>query len=214
MRQYIGGIAICCLLVIRSSEGKPPTNPRACGSKCGTERWGVKTMTDQGANQVDSTAVPNTVAALYAITAPSTNPNMSRGDEEKKQFTVRARLVGYKIEFDPNATKNPGDRDFHIVIADLQDPTKTMVVEIPDPRCAGVCSSSQLDRIKQARQTFTQATLNHPPSKSFIALQKDVEVEVTGPAMFDFEHGQTGLAKNCIEIHPVLEFKFITPGPY
>src|SRR5713226_4872546 len=103
MRQYIGWVAICCLLGIRSSEGKPPANPRACGTKCGTERWAVKTMSDQGANQVDSTPVPNTVAALYAVSAPTTDPNTSRADEEKKLFTVRARLVGYKIEFDPTA---------------------------------------------------------------------------------------------------------------
>jgi len=32
---------------------------------------------------------------------------------------------------------------------------------------------------------------------------------VTGPALFDFSHGQDGLAKNCIEIHPVLEIKFL-----
>jgi hypothetical protein len=29
---------------------------------------------------------------------------------------------------------------------------------------------------------------------------------VTGVALFDFKHGQTGVAPNAIELHPVLDF--------
>jgi hypothetical protein len=29
---------------------------------------------------------------------------------------------------------------------------------------------------------------------------------VTGVAFFDFKHGQTGVAPNAIELHPILEF--------
>jgi Peptidase family S58 len=39
-----------------------------------------------------------------------------------------------------------------------------------------------------------------------------VEVDVTGVGFFDFAHGQTGLAPNCIELHPVLAFDFSSPG--
>jgi len=76
--------------------------------------------------------VSQTVAGLVALPAPTTNSETSRlNSTERTTFKVHARLVGYKIEFDPKA--NTGDHDFHIVIADLEDPTKTMVVEIPDP---------------------------------------------------------------------------------
>jgi hypothetical protein len=41
---------------------------------------------------------------------------------------------------------------------------------------------------------------------------------VTGVAFFDFPHGQTGVAPNAIELHPILGFRCLTspaprPGP-
>jgi len=30
---------------------------------------------------------------------------------------------------------------------------------------------------------------------------------VTGIAFFDFDHGQTGVARNAIELHPILGFR-------
>jgi hypothetical protein len=47
------------------------------------------------------------------------------------------------------------------------------------------------------------------PTSSVVALAKPWLVEITGPAFFDFIHGQVGLARNCIEIHPVMEIKFL-----
>jgi hypothetical protein len=40
------------------------------------------------------------------------------------------------------------------------------------------------------------------------------EVEVTGVGLFDFFHGQTGVARNCLELHPVLDIKFPPPGTF
>jgi hypothetical protein len=34
---------------------------------------------------------------------------------------------------------------------------------------------------------------------------------VTGVAFFDFQHGQTGVAPNAIELHPVLAFCCLRP---
>ena len=34
---------------------------------------------------------------------------------------------------------------------------------------------------------------------------------VTGVAFFDFKHGQTGVAPNAIELHPVLAFRCLSP---
>lgn len=33
---------------------------------------------------------------------------------------------------------------------------------------------------------------------------------VTGVAFFDFDHGQTGVAPNAIELHPILDFRCLT----
>jgi hypothetical protein len=93
----------------------------------------VKTLSDPDEPAVNFTPVSATVADLVAIQAPAGNSETARLNSiEKTAFKVHARLVGYKMEWDPRA--NTGDHDFHIVIADMQDPSKTMVVEIPDPQ--------------------------------------------------------------------------------
>jgi len=33
---------------------------------------------------------------------------------------------------------------------------------------------------------------------------------VTGVAFFDYEHGQTGVAPNAIELHPILGFRCLS----
>ncbi len=158
------------------------------------------------------------MAQLTALPAPTTSSETQRlNATEKQTFSVKARLVGYKQEFDPakiTEGKKPGDRDFHIVIADLQDSTKTMIVEIPDPQCSGVCASAKLSQIQQARQKFAAQFPTAPPDDRFRLVQGDVQVTFTGVGFFDFSHTQTGLAKNCIELHPVLNVEFSQPGPF
>jgi hypothetical protein len=198
---------------LRNSTAPPTATASAakkkaasCGPKCGTERWDVKTLTDPDESQVNFTPKSTTVATLTAIGAPDPDPEASRlNSAELQTWVVHARLVGYKHE---------GDRDFHIVLADLDDPSNFMIVEIPDPQCAGACSSPKLAQFTKARQVFAAAFPNNPPASGFDSVQGDVEVQVTGVGLFDFFHGQTGVATNCIELHPVLDFKFITPGPY
>ena len=99
------------------------------------------------------------------------------------------------------------DHDFHIVIADPQDTTKQMIMEVPYPKCQAVCSSKFLSAISAVRTQVSQHL--GQPTSSVRALTKPWLVEITGPAFFDFEHGQTGLAPNCIEIHPVMEINFV-----
>jgi hypothetical protein len=89
-----------------------------------------------------------------------------------------------------------------------------MVVEIPDPDCGGACASPKLSDIKKARQDFAAQIPNAPPDPEFKVVQSNVVVEVTGVGFFDFAHGQTGLAQNCVELHPVLAIAFPTPGPF
>ena len=37
------------------------------------------------------------------------------------------------------------------------------------------------------------------------------KARVTGVAFFDYKHGQTGVAPNAIELHPVLDFACLSP---
>src|SRR5258708_7783072 len=195
------------------------TTPANCGLPqiCGQERWTVKTLTDADAGSVAMTPVDKKVSDLYGAVAPGAavfTPDR-RSPLEKQTFHVKAKLVGYKQELDPKAAPGKqGDHDFHIVIQDLQDATKTMVIEIPEPKCNGICASPVLGQVTQARKDFAAAFPATPPSKDFVVVQGNVEVEVTGVGFFDFAHGQTALDKNCIELHPVLVVKLTGAGPF
>jgi hypothetical protein len=37
-------------------------------------------------------------------------------------------------------------------------------------------------------------------------LRLSTQARVVGVAFFDFKHGQTGVAPNAIELHPILDF--------
>lgn len=170
---------------------------------CGTERWHVKTLSDPDASQVVLQPKAMTVSGLVRIAAPAQVAEDQRDPAERQAVTVDAQLVGYKEEL----SNGKGDHDYHIVIQDPKS-SETMIVEIPDPQCDGVCNSVAGDEIKSARDAFSTTFWSELPGPSFVKFKNPVRVTVTGVPLFDFHHGQTGVAKNCIEIHPVLSITF------
>ena len=161
----------------------------ACGTHCGTERWNVKTLSDADRDKVDFTPKEATVGWLVSQEHPAQSPADQRiGPIETQTYKVRARLISYKLE---------QDRDFHIVIADVEDPGKTMIAEIPSPDCAGACASGHVEEFRRARAVIMEFS-NQAPG---------VTVVVTGVGFFDFLHGQTGAAPNGIELHPVFKIE-------
>jgi len=166
------------------------------GVHCGTERWPVKTLSDADAGLVNFTRVPATVSSLVSLPKPSSLPSSSRiVPTELTVYTVTARLVEFKQE---------DDRDIHLVIADPTDASQTMIVEFPDAQnCSGAVGSAHGQEMRDARAAFV-AAFGQPPSSSFRQLSG--VATVTGVAFFDFLHGQTGVAPNGIELHPVLGF--------
>jgi hypothetical protein len=61
---------------------------------------------------------------------------------ERQAYKVHALFMGYKLE---------ADKDFHVLIADVGDPSKTMIAEIPSPDCAGACPSGHAEEFQKAR---------------------------------------------------------------
>ena len=193
-------VVVLALLYKRFYQVSGPPHPRpepgliGCGVHCGTERWAVKTLSDAGAASVNFTATPVTVDWLVSQPLPAGLPEDARiSPIEDQAYVVTARLVGFKLE---------DDEDIHIVIADLNNPAETMIVEIPSTDCSGVCSSAHIAEISTARAQFE--TRFGAPHKKFERVPGDVTVTVTGIGFFDFLHHQTGVAPNGIEIHPVL----------
>src|SRR5256885_1119896 len=165
---------------------------------CGVERWSVKTGTDADANQINlSSTTPTTIASLIALPAPSPIPSNSRvRPTETTVFGITATLTVYKRE---------DDSDYHLVISDGNG--NTMITEIADPQCVGA-SSPLLPGIQNARAKF-DARLSATASFK----TANLSVTVTGVGFFDFKHGQTGVAPNAIELHPLLDISFGAAPP-
>lgn len=160
---------------------------------CGVERWSVKTGTDADAGLVDmNSTTSTTIASLVSIPKPGSLPSNNRvAPTETTVFQIYATLTFYKLE---------SDSDYHLVMDDGAG--HTMITEIPSSACVGTGSPFSSD-IAHARAEF-DAVLTATTSFQ----TANIPVRVTGVGFFDFAHGQTGLAPNCIELHPILDIVF------
>ncbi len=181
---------------IPAAASQPNASPDGEGGgaligHCGVERWSVKTGTDPDAGQVSLSPVQTTIAQMDSLQAPTSPPNTNRvAPTELTDFTIHATLTGFKVE---------ADHDYHLVIS---DGGRTMIVEIPDPGCVGSGSPFR-PQISEARAQFDSHYVAAPSFQSV-----SVSVIVTGIGFFDRLHGQTGVAPNGIELHPVLAIDF------
>jgi hypothetical protein len=175
--------------------------PSLAQAVCGTERWPVKIGTDLDAASVNLAApTETTIAQLVALPKPRALPDKNRiVPTETTAFVVTATLFAYKLEV--------GDSDYHLALRDASG--KTMIAEIPAPDCA--LGSPFAAQIAQARAKFD--TQLHARGSYQNA---NLTVKLTGIGFFDFIHGQRGVARNGIELHPVLDIDFLgapTPTP-
>lgn len=182
---------------IRTNDGYRPkfgNNEHAnfySASGCGVERWAVKTLTDPGANQVNLTPQQTNIADLVSITPP-VSPTDRVGPTETQAFTLSGVVTFVKQE---------ADGDYHIVVQDATG--NSMIVESAKPSCAqGSLVANQIAEVRSAVEAKF-------PSGSARGVQ--VPVTVTGIGFFDRLHGQTGVAPNGIELHPLTQITF-TPA--
>lgn len=201
-----------CLLLAGAAwlRSQPPTHTTGtAGSGLAAEflarkeRWGTKTGVGGDADKVDvAHPTATTVADLIGLPRPDGLPTRGGpgserfGDVEHTAYTIDAKLLRYKLE-------EGDDQDFHIVITDYKHPGPTMIVEIPDPQAVDP-SSPWRDDIAKARQEFENAF--HPTGRF---TRRSAHIRVTGVGFFDFLHGQSGVAPNGIELHPVTLIEII-----
>ncbi len=167
----------------------------------------MKTGVDTQAAAVTLTPTVAAIADLVALPAPAdpdTIPDRLAPTEDAV-YQITATLIAYKLE---------QDGDYHLVIADTNG--ATMIAEIPDPDfCAG---SVWLTQITAARAAFDVRfhaelaglkTLMAAVDAGVPMITKvAVPVTLTGVGFFDRLHGQTGVAPNGAELHPVLSLIF------
>jgi len=165
-------------------------------AQCGVERWSVKTGTDADVGKVNlNSTTSTTIVALRTPAAPNPIPANNRVSPwETTVWVINGTLTVYKLE---------NDSDYHMVIADSAG--NTMITEIPAPSCVGA-TSPFLSSIQNARAKF-DAQLTATTSFQ----TANIPVQIVGVGMFDFLHGQTGVAPNGMELHPVLDIIF-NPG--
>lgn len=178
----------------------------SCGTSCGVQRWHIKTLGDAYVNTIHWTPILGNVSDLTTVPVPANydqyNDTTRYAPYETQAYRIRARLVGWKIET---------DHDFHIVIADVNNPSVTMIIEPPDPGCSSACDSGFANYYSSVRAKITNC-FGQPPS-SFTNFPSGIVVDVTGIPEFDALHGQTGVAPNGIELHPLLSLNFVSGAP-
>jgi hypothetical protein len=162
---------------------------------CGRERWPVKVATDADAQRIVAAPEPSNIALLSQILAPL-HPENRRDSRyaptELKTFEVTGSLIVIKPE---------DDQDYHIVVQDQRG--RTMIVESPHPDCA---TRSRFEQEIKAVREKIDAHFGGPIMRRI--RPQNLRVSVTGVGFFDRIHGQTGVATNGIELHPILEIVF------
>ena len=156
---------------------------------CGSERWKIKVGTDHDINRLNQTIIPTTIKFLNDIPQPEELPADNRIEPwELNIYEVEANLIKIKSE---------ADGDSHMV---LESNGSTMIAELPDLDCMGH-NNPLSDRVKGAI-----AVINDMNFKSKLL---PIKIKINGIFFFDFKHGQTGVAKNGGELHPVLHIELL-----
>jgi hypothetical protein len=123
-------------------------------------------------------AVRTTVRFLVTRRAPADLPS-TRLPFERHIFTVTAAVVLVRPE---------ADSDLHLL---LRAGGNEMIAEAPSPACDSKATPLRRRQMSSARAAASICA----------------RAVVTGVAFFDFDHGQTGVAPNAIELHPILGFR-------
>jgi hypothetical protein len=215
--------AVAVVAAILMYGASPSAESDACPT-CGHQRWLVKVLAPPLDGQVVDVDRPptQTVAGLNLLTKPM-HPPKDAFVPPNEGHAVDVTACMYYVK---EQTGSKGDLDYHLALADLRDPSKTLVAEIPNPTCTGACTSkfkaqyaaarAVLESISPVKALLQQImTLSTPldakaDPQRFVAagiLPKPFVVEVRGFQFFDnSDHGIGGNAKG-VEIHPVYKFR-------
>jgi hypothetical protein len=171
-----------------------PTPTPPGGLSCGVERWPVKTLSDADATRVSlSDVTSTTIAALNGL--PAHCSGLPDGRTYAEEFRV------YEVTGVVQLTRDEDDRDVHIALVDPSDASQTIVVEVADSACAGAVQSPYAATLVSARATYQS-----------LGTLTGRTVRVRGVGFYDFDHGQTGRSRSCIELHPVVSI-VLTSAP-
>lgn len=156
---------------------------------CGVERQDVKVLKD---HPIIGPTVKSSITLLRTLVPPATLP-IRRLNVEKYVVEVQGTIAGYKLE---------SDGDIHIV---LENGVKgTIIIESAAPSCAPTTWQQTLfTHVRNQLRTI----LPYDATPAYRKLSPGIPVVVEGFVFFDKIHGQTGVAPNGVEIHPIISIQ-------
>lgn len=176
----------------RAGQDGLPFDPQLAAVSCPVERGPVKQGSDADRYKVSTTVNPVSVYYLRGRPKPTSYPRNNRiAPYELHTYAVTALLKQYKVE---------PDGDIHLIIKDSSG--RSMIAELPYVSCVPTTSRWRT-QISTARSTFIHT---YPVTTSWRYTSRSVTLR--GLAFFDVLHGQTGVAPNGIELHPVIYVHF------
>ena len=188
-------VALFLSTVAAPASGRSSNDGAIPRSFCGVERWDVKTLSDPARKQVNFHPLATNVNHLRHLARPGSvgiyDPR--KHPVEFRTYKVRAQVIAATIE---------ADHDIHLIISVPGSRNSTMITEFPNPRC--IASGFKRGVMTRARNAML-ANCGSVPTGAFVNLRG--MVTMTGVGFWDIKHGQTGVAPNAIELHPVLSIK-------
>jgi hypothetical protein len=149
---------------------------------CGVERWATKTLQDRPRLL---RVQATTLAHLVSVPRPAHVPAW-RLPFERHIYSVVASATFIREE---------SDQDLHIV---LRSGSKHLIAEAANaPFCTSNATAYRKLQMRRARRV-----VRHYCARA----------RVVGVAFWDFYHGQTGVAPNVIELHPMLGYSCLRGG--
>jgi hypothetical protein len=118
-----------------------------------------------------------TIGQLTSHERPTPLPP-NRAPFERRVFSVDAAVT---------LVRHEADDDFHLV---LESGADHMIAESPSLICTRGATALRRRQMRDARANVRLCA----------------DARVVGVAFFDFNHYQTGVAPNAIELHPILDF--------
>ncbi|SRR5581483_6469607 len=188
--QYFVLISFALFAIGCSSSNNQPNSPSE--PECGIERWHVKILTDPETKNIDWSAMSTTIAEQNTFPKISVSEDTGRMAFEEQAVTLTCTIAAFKKE---------DDHDIHLVLIDSS--ADSMIAEIPSTSCAEVAASAYASQFDAASQWVSQ----HLGTPGTDFRHTNARATITGVLFQDFDHGQTGHAKNYREIHPVTKIE-------
>jgi hypothetical protein len=179
----IGVRAVCAAMLIAVTAALATTAAEA-GEASGTRLLcGIERWSVKTLQDRPRLLPVRTTAIHFLVTRPAPQAlPYTRLAFERHVYRVTAAVTLVRAE---------DDGDIHLV---LRDGALHMIAESPSMGCTAGATPVRRAQMRVART----------------GVRSCARAVVTGVAFFDYKHGQTGVAPNAIELHPILGFRCLS----